>query len=74
MEYRVISVTRVEKGDCCSNEVRASLEQEIQNACNNAANKGFVLVAIYPEDFIETDCGQKRRIHGALLVFGRKVS
>jgi hypothetical protein len=71
MEYRVIPVHRVEGSGCCDSPPK-SLFQEIQDACNEMANQGFVLIAIYPENFEKKVCGQFTIYRGAVLVFGRK--
>jgi hypothetical protein len=67
MEYKVIPITKT--ADCCNNT--PSLWNEIQTVCNEAANGGFVLIAIYPEDFVKKSCCGPESIHGAVLVFGR---
>lgn len=67
MEYKVIPITK--KGDCCN--PTPSLWNEIQNACNQMSLQNFVLIAIYPEDFVNKTCCGPEPIHGAVLVFGR---
>jgi len=63
MRYKVVLVTT--RTDCCSTS--PSLNQEVENACNQLAAQGYVLVSAYPENIRE--CNNVKR--AVFLIFAR---
>jgi len=71
MKYKVIVVTTKAQTGCC--QTAPSLNQEVENVCNDMGAKGWLLASAYPENISVNVCCNNQIQRASFLIFSKET-